>query len=344
MKIITSLSVILAGSLTFLPAQALEYWSPVDSGTQVELRGLSVVSTKVAWASGAKGTVLRTSDGEHWTAMQVAGAETLDFRDIQAFDQDHAIIMSAGPGPLSRLYMTTDGGASWQLLKTNQAASGFWNAMTFPDARTGLLFGDPVDGRFQVLLSTDGGLHWQEQTHEGLAALSNEGGFAASGTCITSHDSKNAWIVSGGADKARVFSSHDQAKTWSAVNLPIPAGAPSKGAFSVAFLNEKNGMAVGGDYKLPQLNTMNGARTEDGGKSWQAVQVLPQGFMSVIATVPGAANTYVAAGLAGSGISRDAGKTWQALSSTPMNTVAFANAELGWAVGPKGLLMKLQNR
>ena len=343
-KLMTSVLASLLGLSTALAsvANAANAWLAQDSGTQVELRGLSVLSPQLAWASGAKGTVLKTTDGEHWQAMQVAGAESLDFRDIQAFDAKHAIIMSAGPGSLSRIYQTTDGGGSWQLLKTNEAKTGFWNAMTFFDKRQGILFGDPVDGNFQVLMTADAGLSWHEQSHAGLTALANEGGFAASGTCISSYASKSAWIVSGGAEVARVFSSHDQGQSWFAATLPIPAAAPSKGAFSVAFLDEKNGMAVGGDYKLPQLATINGARTEDGGKTWLAAQVLPQGFMSVITTIPGAAQTYIAAGLAGSGISHDAGKTWQVIDSTPVNTVAFADARHGWAIGPKGILLKFQ--
>ena len=36
---------------------------PQNSKTDVQLRGISAVSSKVAWASGAKGTVLRTMDG-----------------------------------------------------------------------------------------------------------------------------------------------------------------------------------------------------------------------------------------------------------------------------------------
>ena len=328
-----------------LPIQAqtpAPSWRMTDSGTQVELRGLSVVSPTVAWASGAKATVLRTVDGEHWQAMQVAGADGLDFRDIQAFDKDHALIMSAGPGDKSRIYQTSDGGTSWQLLKTNQEPAGFWDAFAFFDAKNGMLFGDAVNGRFQVQVTADGGASWQEQSHPSLTALPNEGGFAASGSCIAVYGKQAAWIVSGGADVARVFRSTDLGKSWAVSNLPIPAVAASKGAFSVAFLDEKNGMVVGGDYKLPQLDTLNAARTEDGGITWVASPVLPKGFMSVIATVPGAAQTYVAAGLAGSGISVDGGKSWRVLGTTPVNTVAFANASTGWAIGPKGLLMTYQ--
>ncbi|MDP1979086.1 hypothetical protein [Undibacterium sp.] len=327
-------------SSTMYSASAAEAWITQNSGTEVELRGLSVVSNKVAWASGARATILRTIDGEHWQSMQVAGADGLDFRDIHGFNAQHAIAMSAGPGALSRLYETSDGGASWKLLKTNEASTGFWDAISFVDGKQGMIFGDAVDGQFQVLLTSDGGQNWQERRHVGLTALANEGAFAASGTCLATYGSKHAWLVSGSAEQARVFASTDAGMSWSVATLPLAAAVASKGAFSVAFLDEKHGMVVGGDYKLPQLDRLNGARTEDGGKTWLPAPVSPQGFMSVIATVPGASSTYVAAGLAGSGISHDAGKTWQVLDKTPVNTVAFTNPQTGWAVGPKGLLMK----
>ena len=48
----------------------------------------------------------------------------------------------------------------------------------------------------------------------------------------------------------------------------------------------------------------------------------------------------MAGGLAGSGYSLDGGKSWTVLDRTPINTVGFANPGTGWAVGPKGLLMK----
>ena len=99
-------------------------------------------------------------------------------------------------------------------------------------------------------------------------------------------------------------------------------------------------MVAGGDYKEPAMAAINGARSEDGGATWTAAAILPAGYMSVVMPVPGAPASFVAAGLAGSGYSLDAGKTWKALDSTPMNTVAFATPTTGWAVGPKGLLMK----
>src|SRR5690349_1885460 len=91
-------------------------WMPQESGTRARLRGLSVVSREVAWASGTGGTCLRTADGgKTWGARTVAGASDLDFRDIHAVDADTASLLSIGAGEKSRIYKTTDGGTTWAL-------------------------------------------------------------------------------------------------------------------------------------------------------------------------------------------------------------------------------------
>lgn len=322
-------------------AQTTSAWKVIDSGVTVELRGLSVVNKDVAWASGAKGTVLRTVDGQHWVAMHIAGAEKLDFRDIQGFDAKTAIAMSAGPGKASTLYKTTDGGASWALLKVNGDETGFWDAMDFWDKDRGIVFGDPVNGSFQVLVTSDGGLTWTNPVKDAqqLAALPNEGAFAASGTCISVLGTQEVWFVTGSAAKSRVFHSRDGGKTWSASSTEVPAGAPPKGLFSVSVAKNGRGFAVGGDYQQAKGAGLNAMSSDDGGKTWQATPVLPQGFMSVVAKVPGSAS-FVVGGLAGSGVTKDFGKTWQVLGDTPLNALGFADRKHGWAVGPKGLVMQ----
>lgn len=331
---------LLIAALLVSHAASAQSWQAVPSGTAAELRGLSVVSDKVAWASGAKGTVLRTVDGKQWQAIQVPDAEKIDFRDIQAFDAKTAIVMGAGPGAASRIYRTEDGGASWRLVVTNGVAEGFWDAMAFWDKDNGILFGDPVKGSFQVYTTSDGGNSWQEVAAKGLEAMPNEGAFAASGTCLTVAGARDAWIATGGSATSRVFHSADRGKTWRPSSTPIPAGAAARGVFSVAFMNARDGFAAGGDYKETRMAGINGAYTADGGASWTPVQVAPAGYMSVVVPVPGAPRALVAAGLAGSGYSLNAGRTWVELDKTPLNTVGFSGPAQGWAVGPKGLLMK----
>ncbi len=325
------------------PAQpSARAWLPQRHDSTAELRGLSVLSDQVAWASGAKGTVLRTVDGEHWSLLPVPGAEAFDFRDIEAFDANTAIVMGAGPGEASRMYRTRDGGASWQLLVVNKEPEGFWDAMAFWDARNGIVFGDPVRGAFQILLTRDGGDSWQTVNEPaGLAALPQEGAFAASGTCLSVAGRSDAWFVTGGAAQARVFRSVDRGHSWQAAALPIPAAAASKGAFSVGFAGNGHGLAAGGDYKEPALETLNGAISRDGGAGWSPAQILPTGFMSAVVPVPGTGGTFVAVGLAGSGYTRDGGKHWTIIEKeTKLNAAGFSASGAGWAVGPKGLIVK----
>jgi len=324
------------------PASAASPWMPQQHAATAELRGLAVLSDKVAWASGAKGTVLRTVDGEHWTLLALPGAEAFDFRDVEAFDANTAIVMGAGPGAASRMYRTRDGGATWQLLVVNKDAEGFWDAMAFWDARNGIVFGDPVRGAFQILLTADGGDSWQPVTDpEGLAALPQEGAFAASGTCLSVSGNGDAWFVTGGAAQSRVFRSSDRGHSWHSAKLPIPAAAASKGAFSVGFAGRGLGLVAGGDYKEPGLDTLNGAVSRDGGAGWSPAQILPSGFMSAVVPVPGDGDTFVAVGLAGSGYTRDGGKSWTIIEKeTKLNAVGFSASGAGWAVGPKGLIVK----
>src|SRR6202034_4418933 len=122
-------------------------WQIENSNTTADLRGIDNVGGGVAWASGTNGTVLRTEDGGYlWQACAVPPeAEKLDFRGIQAFDANTAIVMSSGKGDLSRLYKTTDACKSWKLLSTNKDPDGFWDALQFQHADFGL-FSMPGNG------------------------------------------------------------------------------------------------------------------------------------------------------------------------------------------------------
>ncbi len=324
---------------------SLSPWRSQASPVTVELRGLAVVSDRVAWASGAKGTVLRTLDGEIWKVFPVGGAEALDFRDIAAWDGNTAIAMSIGPGEASNVYKTTDGGATWRRVFANTEPTGFWDAIAFWDRKHGALFGDPVRGRFQVFTTEDGGESWQPVPNAGMPpALEGEGGFAASGSCLVSGPGNRLAFVTGGGEDSRVFVSVDGGRTFRVSTSPVPAGAASKGLFSAVWLDEKALLTVGGDYKLPALEGVKASLSLDGGAHWSGISAAP-GFLSSVVRGPGRDAAIVAVGLAGTGISRDGGKTWSAIDDAPYNTAGFApggasKAAAGWAVGPKGVIAR----
>lgn len=316
-------------------------WVIHQSGTIASLRGVSAVSDRVVWASGSGGTYLTTTDGGSiWRAAIVPGAETLDFRDIHAQNASTAYLLASGPGEKSRIYKTNDSGSHWTLQFTNTDPKGFFDSIAFWDARHGLVLGDPVDGHFVVLATTDGGDHWlREQTPP---ALPNEGAFAASGTCLIVRGRHEAWFATGGEDGARVFHSRDGGRTWSAAQTPVRKDAASAGIFSLAFSDPRHGVAVGGDYSKPSESRNNIAVTSDGGRTWiEPAGSRPNGYRSAIAVVPGK-RMWITVGTNGSDVSFDGGKSWKLFDSGAFNAVSFASSQSGWAVGPNGRLAEFR--
>lgn len=257
------------------------------SNTTESLRGVSVVSHDVAWASGTHGTYLRTIDGSKtWTPAQVPDAASLDFRAVVAFSSDEAFLMSIGTGDQSRIYHTTDAGKHWQLQLTNPNPKGFFDSMVFWDRTHGVVVGDPVADdsgtlRFQVFL-TDDGQTWHAIPPSQLPpAIEGEGAFAASNTCIAilPPTDGNIWFATGGK-VARVFHSTDRGQTWQVFDTPILHGLDSAGIFSIAFRDVLHGVIAGGDYKRPNDDGPNLAFTDDGGKTWTLSTIHPQAFFS----------------------------------------------------------------
>jgi photosystem II stability/assembly factor-like uncharacterized protein len=313
-------------------------WQKQTIRTDADFRGLCAVSAKVAWVSGSKGTYGRTTDGgETWLVGSVPGAAKLDFRDVEAFGETTAYLLSAGPGEDSRIYRTTDGGKTWALQFKNSNPTAFFDAMAFWDEKNGVALSDPVDGQFKLVVTDDGGTNWKPLSQKNLPpALPKEGAFAASGTCLVTHGKNDVWFCTGGAKTARVFHSSDRGRNWSVSDTSIIAGVESAGIFSIAFRDKDHGMIVGGDYRKPNDAGANAAITSDGGKSWTRLDK-PFPYRSCVAW---AKDRWVVVGTSGSHVSLDNGATWKLLDRENYNSVAFTTTGEGWAVGPKGRIVK----
>ena len=314
------------------------------SNTEENLRGISAVSQAVVWASGTHGTYLRTVDGgTTWVVGHVPGAELLDFRDVEAFSADEAYLLAAGPGEQSRVYKTTDGGKNWTLQLTNHDPKGFFDCMAFWDHEHGIGVGDPVNGKFQLIKTENGGKDWKAIPATNLPpAIEGEGAFAASGTCIAVQGKKNVWFVTGGA-AARVFRSTDRGDTWSVGDTPIVHGPPSAGIFSVAFRDAMNGIVVGGDYKNPDKDVASVAKTSDGGKTWTLAPIKPQRYFSAVAFDPADIMWTVAVGTSQYASSNHIVEDkWQTLlhPSAQLNAVSISRTRSRiWFVGMKGAIL-----
>lgn len=325
------------------PAPALS-WTVQASGTDAGLRGISAVDDRTAWASGTRGTVLRTVDGgATWTLLPVPGAEATDFRDVEAFGPDEAVVM--GIDRPARIFRTTDGGRTWTRTWFDDSPGVFLDGLAFSDGGRGMAVGDPMDGRFLLLTTDDRGASWRPWPAASRPpAAEGEAAFAASGTSLTLLGRDRMWLGTGGA-VSRVWRSTDGGRGWEAVPSALAEGAPSKGAFSVAFLDLRRGIVVGGDYRAESESAGNAAVSEDGGRTWTpATDQRPGGYREAVAFVPGTRPPVaVTVGPSGSDFSLDLGRTWAPIETPAgLHALAFAKkGRAGWAVGRNGLIARL---
>ncbi len=270
-------------------------WEIQSAPTTASLRGIHALGNGIAWSSGSSGTVLRTTDdGAHWQLCTTPpDAEKLDFRGIQAFDQNTAIVMSSGKGDLSRLYKTTDGCKTWKLVFTNpdvpagffDAVQMFWPPNDFlgrrfdPSRARGILAGDPVGSDFPIFMTNDGGDIWTRRVpvpnrKDGLCkvdpvqAKPGESMFAASNQSLTGPVGNDEFLMATGGSISRlIYIEHwdlDFAfchQITHSLTLPFPHTDGSSGAFaSTTIPGENSGMyqfkklvVVGGDYSKPDI-------------------------------------------------------------------------------------------
>jgi len=313
----------------------------LDSRVESSFRGLSVVNQKVVWVSGTGGTVLRTIDGgKNWENISVPNMEKIDFRDVEGFNKNTAIVM--GIASPARFYKTTDGGQNWKLVYFDDREGVFFDGMSFWNKNDGIAFSDPVDGQHLLIRTTDGGDTWHEIPKEGFPhKLNPEFGFAASGTGIPVQGRKTVWLGMGGV-KSRVFKSEDGGMNWSVAETPVVHGGQSTGIYSVAFKNKNVGISVGGDYTNQSIkNTM--AYTNDGGATWHLPEKQTHQYRECVAHYRG--NIFFAVGPSGFDMTTDNGKNWHPhyWEVNNLTAVAFAKrSNVGFAVGKGGQIYKIK--
>lgn len=320
------------------PAQSS--WEPLKVETTASFRGLSVVDDRVVWASGTRGTVIRSTDGGGtWRVDSIPGAGTFDLRAIHAqSDQVAHVAATAG-----RIWRTTDGGRTWSLKYQAADTSMFLDGIVFRSAREGMALGDPMGGRFVILVTHDGGDTWSMAPEPSRpAALEGEAAFAASGTSLIFKTDRHGWLGTGGA-ASRVFRTTNGGQSWIAVPSAIPPRGGTAGVFSVAFGDAMHGVVVGGDYERPDSSTGTAALTSDGGVTWEPATRFPRGYRSGVAMRRVNANDLlaVAVGTSGSDVSRDGGRTWLPLDGTALNAVQFAPSGVAFAIGGRGRVARL---
>lgn len=331
---------LVAAALIALPLRktaAQADWEALRANTAASLRGLHVVSDQVIWASGSRGTVMHSSDGGNfWAVDTIPGGAAFDIRSIHGRGERVAHAAATA----GRIWRTIDGGKSWSLRYQATDTSVFLDAISFWDDRRGMALGDPIHGRFLILFTEDGGESWHEAPEASRpAAIAGEAAFAASATSLVTMGRGLAWIGSGGK-AARVHRSRDFGRSWQVSETPLQSGSGANGIFSLAFADAMNGAAVGGDYRFADSSRASAALSRDGGVTWVAASAMPRGYRSgaALRRRSGARPFAISVGTNGTDVSMDGGATWQPLNAGSYNAVQFAPGGTIYAAGDRGRL------
>ena len=319
-KIIALLTLTFITSLIIAQTPVVEL---LTSGTKTSLRGLSVVNDNIVWVSGSNGTIGKsTNAGKNWKWMKVNGFEKTDFRDIEAFDANTAIIM--GVAEPAYILKTNDGGESWRVVYENKTKGMFLDAMDFANNQRGIVVGDPINGKIFIARTNNSGNTWEEieEKQTRPVADSGEAFFAASGSNVKLFTNDEFFIVSGGLRSRLITNS-------SAIDLPVIQGKESTGANAIDIYD--NGMpkkpgqrmvVVGGDFSADSLVEKNCFYTLNGGKTWLAPDTPPHGYRSSVEYL--SKKDLLACGLNGVDYSSDNGKNWKWISKEGFHVCRIA--------------------
>lgn len=319
----------------FGTAQVIE---TLTSGTAVSIRGLSAVNDEVVWVSGSNGTVGRSvNGGKTWQWIIVKGFEKSDFRDIEAFNAQTAIIMAISEP--AYILKTIDGGVSWKTVFTDSTKGMFLDAMDFFDNKHGVVVGDPIDSKFFISKTTNGGNTWRKTPAVMRSkSATGEACFASSGTNIHYFRNKDFLFVSGGL-QSRL---HDDAGGRA---IPLIQGKESTGANSIAVLHNTTRVSndfiiTGGDFTNDKDTTLNCVLTHDGGHTWIHPTTPPHGYRSCVIYLSN--KKLLCCGTSGVDVSSDGGMTWKPVSTEGYHVCQKAkNGKAVFLAGGKGKISKL---
>jgi photosystem II stability/assembly factor-like uncharacterized protein len=310
----------------------------LTSGKSISIRGLSVVNDNIIWVSGTGGTVGKSLDGgKNWQWYPVKGFEKSDFRDIEAFNSHTAVIMAIGEP--ARILKTTDGGENWKVVFTDTTKGMFLDAMDFYDAKHGVVVGDPIDSKFYIAKTVNGGNSWVKTP--GIMqsnAIKGEACFAASGSNIHYFRNKDFLFVSGGV----LSRLHDDA---GGRQIPIIQGKESQGANSIAVRDIRTRVSnhlviVGGDFSRDKDTVDNCVLTHNGGHTWIKPVNPPNGYRSCVVYINN--KKLITCGTSGVDVSSDGGMNWRPVTTDGYHVCRKAkNGKAVFLAGSNGRIAKL---
>ncbi|WP_424962835.1 WD40/YVTN/BNR-like repeat-containing protein [Ekhidna sp.] len=313
----------------------------MESHTKSLLQAISIVDENTTWISGHDATFVLTKDGgASWQSFAHPTGDSLQFRDIHGINNEQAILMTAGSGPLSRIFTFTTPD-QWEENFVMEDSLGFLDCIDFWDDQRGIAYGDAIDDSPYILLTTDGGKTWNRADSTNMPkAGKGEGGFAASGTCVTTGENGKAWIATGAGGNCRFLITEDYGQSWREVNSPLVTG-DAAGNTSVSFVGDV-GVVTGGDLLITDDHSDNCAFSNDGGATWN-LSARPQttgAFYGSSITMVDDQIFAFACGPNGIDYTKDQGQTWINLDTANYWAISM-KGNVGYASGTDGKILRI---
>ena len=342
MKRLLLIACVFALVICMLGGTAMAQWTKQTSPTTQILRGLKVVDSKVVWASGMLGSVVRTVDGGANWQLKTAPDATYDNYEIEALDSTTAWIYGTddATSAASKIWKTTNGGTSW--VEQFADPKGYGDGIRFFDANNGIALGDPNAGsmtRFVVLTTTNGGTTWNPLPFASApvadSALVEVG--VVNGLDLTG---SIAWFVTYGngsnAIHPKVYKSTDKGLTWTG-----SARIAVDNSYGFSMKDQNSGI-------MCNINSGSIARTTNAWASADSILLFTGTYgLRSVDWIPNTNGVVIVGGPTAtgiSGVSTDGGVTWTQKTVPAgvgrLRQVMFINPSTGWAVGNAGAILK----
>lgn len=309
-------------------------WEPVNFKQDIGLTDVYFVNDTTGWASGEKGTLIKTTDGgDTWTVILGGdpAAKEEPIRDLRFLDATHGWATKYQGG--GKLLRTTDG-ENWEQFGKIGEAYGFYYDFVFLTERIGVQL---VKEGSDIARTTDGGKTWKVVA-DGCAVNAEVEGLSRKLGC----NRKSFFFLSpeiGYAIGATIpgtnmvlFRTEDGGMTWTPQVVP-DVGHPDESHFEqwLYFTDANSGFAV-----LPRADKF--LATSDGGKTWRGVIASVKGPLKFAAQVGWSFDQY-----GKWTYTTDGGKRW---ASVAMRFPAYVKAyslpspQRGYMVGDHGMVYR----
>lgn len=323
------------GFLLFSCSEQLPFTSieivDVISDSINKVRAIDVETNGNLWFTAGEGRIGQWKNDSLKIAAIHYNSTQLKFKDIAVQPNSVYLLHPTQPSLVYKLDYNEDGAQDIEVVFTEENPNIFLNNIQFFDEQHGIIVGEGEEATcLEIYTSADAGKTWNKVACDALPSLeSGEQLFLASNANIAISDS-NVWIATGGM-RARIFHSADYGQTWNVYNTPFIQGEETSGIFAVDFINELEGVIVGGKWSDKNFNAGNKAFTKDGGKTWKlfANDVNP-GLQTQIKVVPGTKSSYIGVGPQGLFLTSDL-KNWHLLSDKSFEHLEFISEKAAYA-------------